>query len=312
MTLAEHQFIGGILGGLVATYFLLILPVGIWWKRRQTSRLLVASHDEDGELDRSSVEIDPADLPPPLPVQSRHPLLAVPGPIDLLGVGFYVLLFLVFWKMGGMAIGEEMKLELSAGLVTVNALSFLVLAGLIPALLFWRTQLVEFFGLRWRGWRWVFVIAPVFVFGTLLVGGGLLQLSGYPSWAEETFGAKQQEVVEALQTSQDIGLLVALAFSAVIVAPLAEEIIFRGYIYRVTRHYSGIWIGALFSGILFGVIHFNVLGFPLLALFGIVLALLYERMKTIWVPIACHAAFNGFQVFLTILLKYGIVEMPAT
>jgi membrane protease YdiL (CAAX protease family) len=105
-----------------------------------------------------------------------------------------------------------------------------------------------------------------------------------------------------------MALLGAMVFSAVVVAPIAEEVIFRGFLYPVVKRYSEPWFAAIFTGCLFGVIHFNLMSFPLLALMGIVLVVLYEITGSLWVPIACHAAFNALQVGVMMLAR--LYEIP--
>lgn len=313
MTLAEHEFMGQLLVGLLGVFFLVVLPLGLFLKRKKSSDVGTSDDFENPPDDPVwKTPADGLDTPPPLP--GEHPLstkskIPAPSKFDLLGVGFYVILFVGMWKMGQPGSGSGAG-EFTAGVVLANAISFLVLASLVPAVLFWRTNLKEFFGLVWKKWTLVFAIAPVFVIGMLALAAALMYLSDYAQWVEQRFGAQPQEVVQLLKNSWDPALLVALVLSAVIIAPIAEEIIFRGYIFRVTREYTGFWPGALFSGLLFGVIHFNVLGFPVLALFGVMLAFIYEKTKTIWAPIACHAAFNGFQVAMALLLKFGHLEIP--
>lgn len=83
------------------------------------------------------------------------------------------------------------------------------------------------------------------------------------------------------------------AFSIILVAPLVEEIIFRGYFYQTLRQIFHPKLAILIGGILFGVIHleFNVL-IPLSVL-GIIICSLYEKTNSIWPAIAFHAINNS-------------------
>ena len=93
----------------------------------------------------------------------------------------------------------------------------------------------------------------------------------------------------------------ALLFT--VAAPVAEELLFRGLLFRTLRDglsrrgpRFGVWGGAIISGVLFGGIHFG--GgqddfLPVLMLLGIVLALAYHWSGTIYVPIAIHAFNNA-------------------
>ena len=99
-----------------------------------------------------------------------------------------------------------------------------------------------------------------------------------------------------------------IPLAGVIGAPIAEEIIFRGYLYPVAKKYTSQWFAVLFTGVLFGVVHLNLMGLPQLALIGILLAILYEVTGSLWVPIICHMAFNGMSMGLILLSK--LVPMP--
>ena len=84
--------------------------------------------------------------------------------------------------------------------------------------------------------------------------------------------------------------------SIVVVAPIAEEFLFRGIlIHRWATKWGGP-TAVIASSILFGILHPNPLG---LSMFGLVMALLYLRTQSLWAPIFCHALNN----FLTIGLE---------
>jgi len=228
-------------------------------------------------------------------------------PIDLVLVAVYTAYFVASWKnlVEGLATAD-LKV-LTAGSVMGGAVFILILAALAPAALFRRINLMEFFGLRWNRWKHIFWIGPCFVIGMMVVGVVMIQL-GWQEWVKANYGGGSQRVVQMIRETQDMALLGAIVFSAVVVAPIAEEVIFRGFLYPVVKRYSEPWFAAIFTGCLFGVIHFNLMSFPLLALMGIVLVVLYEITGSLWVPIACHAAFNALQVGFMMLAR--LYEIP--
>ncbi|MEJ6717120.1 MAG: membrane protease YdiL (CAAX protease family) [Akkermansiaceae bacterium] len=228
-------------------------------------------------------------------------------PIDLVLVAVYTAYFVASWKnlVEGLATAD-LKV-LTAGSVMGGAVFILILAAMAPAALFRRINLMEFFGLRWGRWKHIFWIGPCFVIGMMVVGVVMIQL-GWQEWVKANYGGGSQRVVEMIRETQDMALLGAMVFSAVVVAPIAEEVIFRGFLYPVVKRYSEPWFAAIFTGCLFGVIHFNLMSFPLLALMGIVLVVLYEITGSLWVPIACHAAFNALQVGVMMLAR--LYEIP--
>lgn len=111
-----------------------------------------------------------------------------------------------------------------------------------------------------------------------------------------------QEVAEAFRASDDIAAKALLAVSAVIIAPLVEEIVFRGFIYAVIkRHTDGIY-AALCSSLLFAIVHLHVGTLIPLALLAIFFCYIYERTGSLLVPMVLHGLFNGTS--LTVMLLF--------
>lgn len=136
----------------------------------------------------------------------------------------------------------------------------------------------------------------------------LLSASGYIAWLEEIVGSSsQQDAVALLRKSQDVLSVGLMAFSAAIVAPLAEEVIFRGYIYPVAKCLGGMKCGVFFSALLFAACHGNVpLLLPLFML-GILLALAYEWSGSIWAAISIHFFFNSATVLMQLAMRSGVL-----
>ena len=275
MTPAEFQILETVFLIVVASLLLLALP-GYAWLRLSTQK----NHMDQGD-----------DTSPP-----------VIQPFDLIIVGFYILVFTGSLKSAESKIENFEELQMTAGLVLVSSIALLSIGGIIPLILFWRTNLIEFFGLRWLRWKSIFWIMPAFVFAMMIILA-IFAACGWQTWVQDSLGAKPQEAVTLVKGASDLGLLVAMAVSAIIIAPIAEELIFRGYLYPVVKRFTDRWFASIFSGVLFGVIHFNVMGLPMLALMGIILAVIYERSGSLWVPIGCHAAFNATQFGLMIISR---------
>jgi membrane protease YdiL (CAAX protease family) len=89
----------------------------------------------------------------------------------------------------------------------------------------------------------------------------------------------------------------------VLLAPLGEETLFRGFLYRGLRRRLAPWPAAVVSGALFGLGHLQGWSFlvlvPPLFVVGVGLAVVYERRQSLLASMAAHGTFNviGF-VFL--------------
>jgi membrane protease YdiL (CAAX protease family) len=80
---------------------------------------------------------------------------------------------------------------------------------------------------------------------------------------------------------------------AVVIAPLAEEFFFRGFLYGVLKRYAGALPALVFTGVAFAVIHLHVPSLLPLFLLACVLTLAYELSGSLLVPMAMHALFNA-------------------
>jgi membrane protease YdiL (CAAX protease family) len=94
---------------------------------------------------------------------------------------------------------------------------------------------------------------------------------------------------------------------AVVLAPITEEIVFRGVLFRALDDRFGMWPAAILSSAVFAVIHFEVLFSQPLALVGLftvglLLAIAYHRTGSLLVPILGHAVFNAVMVGLALLV----------
>lgn len=100
----------------------------------------------------------------------------------------------------------------------------------------------------------------------------------------------------------------AMAFVAlVIIAPVAEELLFRGYFYGKVRAFSGFWLSAVVTSLLFGLVHWqwNV-GVDVFAL-SLVLCALREYTGTIWAGVVVHIIKNAV-AFSILFLQPGFLD----
>ena len=99
-----------------------------------------------------------------------------------------------------------------------------------------------------------------------------------------------------------------LIFVIVVVAPVVEELLFRGIIFTRWAHKWGVKRAIIFSSLLFGVLHLD--GTLDAFVFGVVMAILYLRTRTLLVPIACHMLNNAVAVALA-FWDFGLGDPPS-
>lgn len=119
-----------------------------------------------------------------------------------------------------------------------------------------------------------------------------LPLGGYQPQAQET--------VQTLKTSISWLDRGALGMVTVLLAPVAEEVLFRGVLYTWIRQIGFPKLAFWGTAILFGMVHLNFAIFLPLVVLSCLLMVLYVRTGNLLAPIAAHAVFN----FLNFLMLH--------
>jgi membrane protease YdiL (CAAX protease family) len=111
------------------------------------------------------------------------------------------------------------------------------------------------------------------------------------------FDVNQVQDVGFSQVSQRYDLILVFT-TLVIIAPVAEEILFRGYLYGKLRKFVPVWVAILVTSVVFGTIHgaWN-LAIDTFAL-SVVLCLLREFTGNIWASILLHMVKNGIAFYI--------------
>ncbi len=144
-------------------------------------------------------------------------------------------------------------------------------------------------GLEWLGFRPVGLLKSVI----LTVAGLALVLGVNLLWGlvMERFNIPGQPDLVPLFGEGPFGIVTAIAVASV-VAPFAEEIFFRGFMYAGMRDRWGLAAGVIASSMIFALFHMSLSTLVPIALMGAVFALLYERAGSLWPCIALHAIVN--------------------
>jgi membrane protease YdiL (CAAX protease family) len=97
------------------------------------------------------------------------------------------------------------------------------------------------------------------------------------------------------------GYLTLVLVVVVVLAPIFEELFFRGLFYPALRRTLGPTSAVILNGVIFGIIHFQPLFMVSLILVGIVLAYLYEKTDSLVAPIMAHALYNAVVTLVSLL-----------
>jgi uncharacterized protein len=164
--------------------------------------------------------------------------------------------------------------------------------------------------LRARGrltWRLLGPVRPSWLMVALGLGVGVVGTIGaytLNATLVTLVGAEEPVEQDLLNEILAGGRNTALALLvAVVMAPLVEEVLFRGVLFQALRRRVGLWPGALLSSLVFTIIHVEIVFSQPVALaglfsLGVFLAWAFHRTGSLLVPILGHAVFNGVSVLL--------------
>ena len=122
----------------------------------------------------------------------------------------------------------------------------------------------------------------------------------------------QHEQLELITVYSRWQLRILVFVVAVVIAPVLEEMIFRGLIQTVIRSFfesrdsklktrSRVWLPIFISSGLFSMVHGNVPHWPALFLLGVCLGYAYEKSGSLFRPIFIHAFFNAITIIFVLL-----------
>lgn len=131
--------------------------------------------------------------------------------------------------------------------------------------------------------------------------GIILLLAGYPlialadAIAQLTFGtgSSKQGIVDLFNQSHTLEQRIMIIVLAVAVAPVAEEFIFRFFLYGVLKRYLGVGLGIFLNALLFAAVHAHLPSFAPLFVLGACFTLAYEWSGSILVSMTMHSLFNS-------------------
>ncbi len=241
---------------------------------------------------------------PPTKARLRAGLFEVG--LALGGLLLGTILFMIFGALGLLptegALGRGVQMAAGPAITLVAALGYRALAKVIdagdspllgapavPDALFPRSSAKVAVGVVVLG-------IGAAIGGSFVLGLGLDAL-GAPVEEQDSIVA----LVEGFKSGDDALPFVMLVISAVALAPMAEEFLFRGLVFRrIASRGHALPEAYVLSAAAFAAIHTNPAGFVIYGWLGIVFAEVYRRTGRLWVAMLVHAGNNAFALSLLV------------
>ncbi len=190
--------------------------------------------------------------------------------------------------------------EINLTLIALNSLLYFCLVGGITGLLYFRNlKPITLFGLTPLHFGKIIKLALLYlvaVYPLLILSQSVIQ----PFVPAES---DAQSLVLYFLKNPGWKERCSIIFMATLVAPIAEEFIFRGYLYGVMRRFLGRVPGIALSSMLFAAMHLHLPSMPGLTVLAVMLCLLYERTGSLLSNIIVHATFNSLSIVMLLIFK---------
>lgn len=145
-----------------------------------------------------------------------------------------------------------------------------------------------------RRW-WPLWVAVFGAFGIVMLYGLALVLAQALGFE---VSALQEGNIPSFTGERSLPVYLLAVFTIVVVAPINEELFFRGLAFRALFGSWGVEAGIMGSALMFALFHFDLNVFVPFAAIGALFAYSYRESRSLWTPIAAHTIFNGVNLAL--------------
>ncbi|MEE8104438.1 MAG: type II CAAX endopeptidase family protein [Planctomycetota bacterium] len=225
----------------------------------------------------------------PIPPRNPEPFVS--------GVDPWALVLVAFSTYFVQALATMPLVEVRPANYVFNAWTIVLLAGVVLAVILFAWALVHY------GWRRIArpMGTPVqhVSYGLLWLLAALPLVYGCALLLQQFEVEQEQDLVRMLREPG----WPMIAIYAIVIAPIMEELAFRGFLYAALRQWVGRRQAIVFSALFFGIVHVqgSYAAVAPLTILGLVLALLTERTGSLRPAMIAHGAFNLLTV-LTVRL----------
>jgi membrane protease YdiL (CAAX protease family) len=141
-----------------------------------------------------------------------------------------------------------------------------------------------------------------FAAGAIILLVSAIQFSIQRVFRQFGIEPEEQTAVQVVRSATSWSTRIVLAIATILIAPLAEEILFRGTLYPALKRAGYPRLALWGTSLVFAAIHLNVVIFVPLTLLALILVWLYEKTSNLLAPIIAHSVFNA----VNFLMIYGL------
>ncbi|VVM06153.1 hypothetical protein MAMC_00969 [Methylacidimicrobium cyclopophantes] len=188
--------------------------------------------------------------------------------------------------------------------VFFSAGSLLALVAILLLVRFHRLDYAAYFGTK-RMSPWQIVAVGFWI--ALAADLPLRLVAGLGELVGQALGvpAPPQPAIELFLRTRSWPLLSLLLVFILVLAPVGEEVLFRGFLYVYLKNRLSRGAALVLTALLFALLHFHWPTFLPLFFFGLLLGVAYEFSGCLLLSVAIHCWFNSFTTGLLLLAKFG-------
>jgi len=124
-------------------------------------------------------------------------------------------------------------------------------------------------------------------------------------FTNQDYQMQQHQQLEMITEYPQLPVRIMIVFVAVVIAPLLEEMMFRGFVQTTIRSFLNIrnsaWPAIAASSVFFALMHADPSHWPSLFILGVCLGYSYEKSGSLFRPIFIHLFFNTISIVGTLI-----------
>ncbi len=223
--------------------------------------------------------------------------------LDVIVVFFLGLFLGVLAAVIGLLVAELFLNSKLSGTTEFVLLTFLLYLGFALSVWLWMIKLRRVspreLGFNAVSIRSLYLMFPILLFMWFV---NIIVASATSAFIGPYDNPQTKEIARVISSPAD---LIGVIFVIAIVAPVVEETVFRGVLYRYLRPRLGVFLSIIITSFIFAIVHFIPVILPLLFVAGCFLAWVSERYNSLYPSMFLHFLNNFTMVILIYITMRG-------